>query len=107
MKAVFKVIPSHPKRLMNKGRQRFVSCRLRSVALYLANKQMAFPIGRSERRSQAWHDVGALLVGVRAIPAISPYHLAIRTGRICAQVKQKEYGHGAFPAPQFGQSSKR
>lgn len=81
--------------------------RLWSVALDLANKPMAFSIGRSQRLSQAWHDVEALLVGVRAAPAISPNHLAIRTGRIRAQVKQKEYGHGAFPAPQFGQSSKR
>ena len=96
MKAVFMVVPLHPKRLVNERRQRFVFCRLWSVALDLANKPMAFPIGSSQCISQAWHDVDALLVGVRTVPAISPYHLAIRTSRIRAQVKQKEYFHGCL-----------
>lgn len=92
---------------MNKYRRRFVFCGFCSVALDLTHKPMPFPIGRSQRLGQTWYCICALFVGLRAVPAISPQYLTIRTGRIRAQVKQKKYGHGAFLAPQFGQSSKR
>jgi hypothetical protein len=101
------MFPLHLKRLMNKCWRRFALCGFCYVGLDFTQKLMPFPIGRSQSLSQAWHDVRALFVGVWPTPAISPHNLAIRAGCICAQVKQKEYGHGAFLAPQFGQSSKR
>ena len=78
---------------MNERRLRFVFCGFRVIALGLANEPMPLSVERSQGLGKAWHDGGALLIGERAIPAISLHHLAIRSGCICAEVKQKEYRH--------------
>ena len=87
------MFPSHPKRLMNERRPGDMVSGLRGVGLDFTNEAMPLPVGRGQRIGQAWYGVDALLEGVWSAPAISPHHLTIRSCRIRAKVKQKEYGH--------------